>query len=166
MWTLLRSPADWETYRQTVAQDNNAVGTPIVWGHGPRDYPCLVITYVPPRQPNELPKMISAYTYYTDIEPLLAALSEAGRLTMPAGVAAPAPELQAADMQQRRPTQDSFNRWVAALLLTHAHYLVNTGICRQEQYEDKLTEFLGLVKTQADQSMEAHLQRMRQAQEG
>lgn len=129
MWTLLKSIEDWAAYQVDTAKRLSLGGENIAWGSGPQSYPALVCTLLPPRPAGTDPKLYSAYVYMSDAEELFKA---AGRKV----VDPDAPVL---------PNQKQFNRWVAAQQMTVAHFLVETGICKEGQYEDKLLEMITKV---------------------
>jgi len=126
MWTLLKNAADWATYQTDTARRLSLGGENIAWGSGPQSYPALVCTLLPPRPAGTDAKLYSAYVYLADAEELFKA---AGRKI--ADPDAPVP-----------PNQKQFNRWVAAQQMTVAYFLVETGICKKEQYEEKLLEMI------------------------
>lgn len=130
MWTLLADEAAWIAYRTQIAQQMGITGMSINWGTGPREYPCMVCSYMPPPGPNA-PRPVSAYMYLADAENLFKA---AGRTTVDPDA-------------QRPPSQSSFNRWVSAHLLTMVHFLVETSICKEGQYEEALAIMLEKVDT-------------------
>lgn len=129
MWTIVNTPADWVAYQLKTAKELQLLPERIKWGEAPQDYPCMVSTLMPPRPAGTEPKVYSAFVYMADCEELFAA---GGRKF----VDPDAPVL---------PNQSQFNRWVAAELLTVAHFLTETGICRQAGFEEKLLEMLTTV---------------------
>jgi len=135
MWTLLRNSVDWERYCQQMGQQIGAVGTLTQWGSGPKEYPALVCSY----QASPL-KVVSAYVYETDARILIQALGTPLNDNVP--VAAPAVQAAASP---NNPKQGEFNKWAAAHFLTVAHFLIETGICTKQAFEQKLTEALSLV---------------------
>jgi hypothetical protein len=144
MFTLLRGVTDWEAYQTKVSRESGYVGVFIDWGQGPREYPCLVSTYLPPTRPAESPRLVSAYVYESDVEVLLCALRDAGRpVTVPA---APAAGRGHPEVPGHKPDQQAqFNRWVSAHLLVQAKISRETGLCKPEQFEEWLLEALELV---------------------
>lgn len=137
MWTLLKGSADWERYQQAVARESGYTGTPIAWGAGPAEYPALVSTYLPPPRPGDQPRLVSAYVYEADVEVLLKALRDMGRI-----VAIPAhPEVGG----RQPPSQANFNRWMTAHTLVWAKIAREVCCVKPEQYEEWLLEALGLV---------------------
>lgn len=129
MWTTLKSPADWAEYQVTTAKGLQVLPERVGWGHGPVSFPCLVCTLFPPRPPGTDPRAYSAFVYLSDAEQLFAA---EGRKFVERGTVLP-------------PTQGQFNRWTAAQMLTVVHFMVETGICKKDQFEEKLLESIELV---------------------
>lgn len=135
MWTLLRNSLDWERYCQNMAQQTGATGTLVNWGQGPKEYPALVCSY----QASPL-KIVSAYVYETDARQLIQSLGT----PLNADVPVAEPVVPAAE-SSNNPKQSEFNKWAAAHFLTLAHYMIETGICTRQGFEQKLTEALSLV---------------------
>jgi hypothetical protein len=127
MWTVLRGHADWERYQQAVAAQSGYVGTPINWGGGPKEYPCLVSTYLPPPRPGEQPRLVSAYVYESDAQALLKA---APRHPEAGGV--------------QPPGQANTNRWHTAHDLVWAKIAREVCCVKPEQFEEWLLEALEL----------------------
>ena len=73
MWTLLRTVKCWEAYQKETATTLGVLGLPIEWGKGPKEYPALVSTYMPPTLPGQPPRLVSAYVFRGDAEILLKA---------------------------------------------------------------------------------------------
>jgi hypothetical protein len=130
-WTLLKSTEDWTEYQKRTAKTLRVSPTNVDWGSPPESYPCLVSTLFPPRPAGSQPRAYSAFVYESDAEEVMTA---AGRKMLDADMPLP-------------PTQAQYNRWMAAQMLTIVHYMVETGICKKEQYEDKLLESIELVDT-------------------
>jgi hypothetical protein len=131
-WTMLKAPPEWDQYRQQVARSQGVVPDAVAWGHGPQSYPCLVATLPTGTRPGEKLRLTSAYVYATDAEELLRA----------AGSGQQAPR---SPDDVALPGQKDFNRWTAAHLMVIAYYLVETRICKKDDYETKLLEALELV---------------------
>jgi hypothetical protein len=129
MWTTLKNAEDWAAYQIKTAKGLQILPERVSWGTGPNDYPCLVCSLFPPRPPGTDPKAYSAFVYQADCEELFAA---AGRKFLDRDAPVPANQAQ-------------FNRWVAAQQLAIVHFMVETGICKKEQFEDKLLESIELV---------------------
>lgn len=136
MWTLLRNAVDWDRYCQQMAQQVGSVGTLTQWGSGPKEYPVLVCSY----QASPL-KIVSAYVYETDARMLIQSLNTPLNDQVP--VATPA--TNKADTCPGNTTQGEFNKWAAAHFIVVAHFLIETGICSRQVFEQKLTEALSLV---------------------
>jgi hypothetical protein len=128
-WTLLRTRAEWDLFRATVAARAGCYATALAWGEGPAEYPCLVASVVQDDQAT----VRTAYVYAESARQLLAA--DTREPARSAGVG---------------PWQADFNRWTTAHLLTIVHFLVETGICSKKvnpetnkrQYEDLLLQSL------------------------
>lgn len=130
MFTVLLNVDDWRKYCEGMVAQLQLGTLKVEWGGGPKEYPCMVSSYLPTRTPGIPPKIISAYVYEHDVDRLKAA------------IAAAAPEAPAVADTVQPTTQGQFNRWVAAHILTIASFLTSTAICREGQYEAKLTEML------------------------
>lgn len=129
-WALIKDRDDWNKHCTEVTASHNMTAAQVAWGNGPMEYPCLAATLVSPPVPGGLAKLTTAYVYKADALALLHA----------AGVAVQAPGRDALS-----PTQDNFNRWLSAQVLTIIHFLVETRICKPGQFEEKLLEQLELV---------------------
>ena len=124
MWTLLKSAADWAQYRADVGVQSG-LGHGLSWGRGPAEYPCLVASI---HEPGSC-RMHVAYVYRGDAGALL---------DQPAPpVAAPASR---AAVERR-----AYDRSLAAGLLTLTELAIDTGLCRQEQFEQRWTANLAKV---------------------
>lgn len=146
MWTLLKAPEDWEEHKKVVARTMMVRDELVKYGAGPKTYPALVCSLIPPKTPDPSKHEVvinSAYVYEADAEILLKA---AGRHLRDPD--APVPS-----------SQREFNLWVAAQLMTITYYLVETGICapgvargeerkkaNETAYEDKLSEMRELAE--------------------
>lgn len=129
MWTTLKNADEWTAYQAKSAKELQILPERINWGTAPQDYPCLVCTLFPPRPPGTDPKAYSAFVYPADAEELMTA---AGRKFLDRD--APVP-----------PNQAQFNRWTAAQMLAIVHFMVETGICKKDAFEEKLLEGIELV---------------------
>lgn len=141
MWTLLRSTLCWEKYQQETSKNMGVVGVPISWGSGPTSFPALVCTYMPPQQPGQPAKLVSAYVYKSDAEALLAAMPAPPKAAPVATVTEIAPVAKPVDTSQ----QDNCNRYTAAHLLAIIKDLKSVNITTEERYEQSLMYFLRLV---------------------
>lgn len=130
MFTLLRHAEDWDQYRKQLAAQAGLSGVLINWGNGPKTYPCLVCST--DKGPM---RMISAYVYKADAEKLL-------RFAANSATVVPGPA-QVAPASAR--TLVDYYRHVAAHFLTVAYFMVETGLCKPEQFESKMIEFLAKV---------------------
>lgn len=128
-WSLLRSVADWNAYQQSFAAASDCAV--VDWGAGPRVYPCLIVSYC---LHAPLSRVISAYVYRDDALQLL----DAAQVKQRIGESLP-------DPTRKEPNQHDFNRWLTAHVLTLVYFMRETGICRPEQYEERLAESLALV---------------------
>lgn len=124
-WTLLKDRNDWNRHCTEVTAAHDMTAAQVAWGSGPVEYPCLAATLVTPPVPGGLSKLVTAYVYKADAATLLNA----------AGVTAETPAIN-------NPSQSQFNRWVSAQLLAMLYFMIETRICKQEQFEDKLLEML------------------------
>lgn len=130
MWTVIGSPDEWAAYTAKTALELRLSPSAVVWGPPPAAYPCLVSSHMPPHPAGTNPRVYSAFVHLADAEALFRA---AGRRTVDPD--APPPGA----------TQDQFNRWTAAQLLAIVKFLIETGICKKEQFEAAMVESLELV---------------------
>lgn len=142
MFSVIKSPADWEAHKTTVASAMSVPCARMTWGKGPQAFPCLLSSHIPPFPAGGTAAVYTAYVYIDDCEMLLKA---AGRLPEKKPDA-PAP-----------PDQRTHNRWVNANLMTVAYFLVETGICSQDRYETKLLEMVEKVDEYAKADKRAYL---------
>lgn len=115
MWTLLKAPGDWEEHKKVMARTMMVRDEMIEFGAGPKAYPALVCSLVPPALPTPNKHKIvvnSAYVYEADAEILLKA---AGRHLRDQDAAVP-------------PTQDEFNRDMAAKFLAMIDREIKVGL--------------------------------------
>lgn len=129
MWSKISSKEAWVKYCIKVASDLQISPETITWGEGPKEYPCLVSSILPPRSPGANPRAYSAFVYRSDFQLLEDAKSAAA----------------VKEPSVNNPTQDNFNRWITAQMLTVIHYLTATGICKPEGFEDNLLSFVEVV---------------------
>jgi hypothetical protein len=142
-WKLLRGEDDWKLYQTGLANEGTDIAS-IGWGHGPREYPCLVTSFSP--APN---KIVSAYVYPGDAEGLMKATA------VPDGVRAAAmpaevltePQEAASQDQEAEPEYDQAvaNEHTAAHLLAIVRVLVELGAITPEKYEKMLTAQLATI---------------------
>lgn len=128
MWTILKERSAWEIYKEVLVGQLGLGGSTVDWGSPPGEYPCLVCSHAPPPPPGGTARVYSAFVYLKDARKLIP--------VQPAGH----PEAGGQPDQQ-----DLFNRWMAAQNLTILHFLIETGICKREAFEDRMLEFLGKV---------------------
>lgn len=133
MWTLIRTQADWTEYQIKTARELMVTDRQIDWGKGPRAYPCLACTHMPPRPSGSEPRLYTAYVYER----------EATELVRAAGKQVHDPDVP------RPPSQHQFNRLTAAQLLAVAYFLIETGIATEDKYQAKILEMLDLVDDRA-----------------
>jgi hypothetical protein len=140
MWQCLRTFSDWTDYQLRF---NKTLGDDTAlrprWGAGPQTYPCLVAAMVDHSPRVDGPDngfVRCAFVYPADAQALLA-------LTVP-----PAQQqaVRGDPLRQQAapagPTQFQFNRWITAEVMAIIHFLVATGICKEEQFEAQLLEQL------------------------
>lgn len=116
-WTLLRNQDDLTEFRRNAETQSQL---PYTWGPLPSKYPCMVSSVR-----LSIDRTISAYVYLDDARGLV---DYVDRQTGPV-----------------TPNQAQFNRWVAAQTLAIVHYMVETGICKKDQFEAKLQSCLEVV---------------------
>lgn len=144
MWTVLKSIKCWERYQNETAQSLGVAGLPVAWGTGPKEYPALVCTYMPPIQSGQPPKLVSAYVFRGDAETLLKACGVETGAAVP--VARPVPPMpQVTVRHPDQPQQGDFNRWVTAYLLAMTRELREVGALKATPFEQSLLESLSLV---------------------
>lgn len=122
---LLRNNDDWHSYKEQTKRGREELVPEDAFGHGPKEFPCLVATYY-----NELlpMKIAICYAYQQDAADLLNCCDS--------GKSLPA----AAPMDPR----ETF-RSMSAHILTITHFLVETGICKAPQYEAQYIAMLARV---------------------
>lgn len=118
-WVLLKTINDWEKYKKDIIIKFGLGDLPVSWGNGPREYPCLVVTYMPAN--NITAKLVSAYVFMSDAELLLRSKIK------------------------DTSSQDNYNRWVAAYLLALVRELKELGALKDTSFERSLIEGLQLV---------------------
>lgn len=156
MFKLIQGPADWEQHRKEVALSLNITGQLVTWGKGPQSYPCLVASL----QTGPL-RINTAYVYPQDARVLLnavAALESSEAIPLEAGgdafgqqaVKQAAPAIPPSMQQQ-------FNVHVTAQLLAMTYYIVESGLCTKEAFEQKLAQFTAQVDQWHTEDIEAKL---------
>ena len=141
--TTLRNVAEWDQYRHEMAARYGLEAAVVRFGAGPQAYPCCVASVR-----KDVETVASAYFYVAD----------AIRLLQEAGAPLPKPEPPPAPATALDPESIKENaRMVSANLLAIVHFLVETGICRTEQYEEVLNAKLAEV----DQNERAALDAIR-----
>lgn len=132
-WDMLADRSDWNRHCTGFLTANNMSPHQVVWGAGPVEYPCLVATMLVPAAAGGTAGMRSAYVYKADAVALLKM----------AGLSVPEPG--AAAQVAGNATQNQFNRWVSAQMLTVIKFMVDTGICKPGQFEERMIESLEMV---------------------
>lgn len=130
-WDLIKDREDWNRHCSAFIVANNMSPHQVVWGSGPVEYPCLAATILLPAAPGGTGKLTTAYVYKADA---LALLGAAGLTVAEPGATAPGST-----------TQNQFNRWVSAQMLTVIAFMVDTGICKPGQFEERMIESLEMV---------------------
>lgn len=136
---LLRNPADWMGLQQQACAAHGLTPNEVVWSGLPPEFPCLAGVKIL-TGPGQRPEAHVCCFLPQGARYLLAALEGTqsplqGPHRQSAPSAAPAVS----------PTLAETLRGVSANLLTVAHFLVETGICKKEQYLEKYTAFLAQV---------------------
>lgn len=153
-WVLLKDVQDWEAYQTRVAVLLNVPATMVQWGMPPAQYPCLAATTT--REVNDG----TVHTHRTRLLTCLLYVGEALELVRAAGhtvlepppvftYAPPRVQPEPAPVESASAETAGWRRQVAeaqrstsANLLTIAHFLVETGICRRDAYEEQYQRFL------------------------
>lgn len=117
MWELVSSAADWTKFQDAQSAKAAPHGGAVVWGLPPQEYPCLVAPLIQPG------KVVCAFCYAADARRLLPARPAPAPAAAPQGVSA---------------AQNSFNRWLAAMSQAFAYFMVETGICTEDRFEEQL----------------------------
>jgi hypothetical protein len=156
MWTILRSIKCWEKYQQETAQSMGVQGMPIAWGNGPKEYPALVCTYMPPPQQGQPPKLVSAYVYLSDAEALMLAAGVKVAKPVPVQPIGPTTQVLTSDI----PHQGDFNRWVTAYLLALTREMRDVGALKADRFEQSLAQSLQLVDEVATEKKDAILSKL------
>ena len=141
MWTVLKSIKCWERYQNETAQSLGVAGLPVAWGTGPKEYPALISTYMPPVQAGQPPKLVSAYVYESDAAALYAAMGAKVSPPVTAKSVGPSAQILTSDI----PHQGNFNRWVTAYLLALTRELREIKALKPALFEQSLMESLQLV---------------------
>lgn len=141
--TLLASMADWDDYRQRLCQRLKLDPTVVHWGGGPRSYPCLVASIAPAPE-----RVVSCYVFVDDARRLLQAAGLAPGVAGPVTPPAPA-QSDVPRCVRARDVDLSF----IAHILTVVHFMVETGLCKQHQYEETYQRFLHEVQQLGDDSL-------------
>lgn len=167
-WFLLKSLADWDDFRRQRADVWGLDVADVQWGRGPQQYPCLVAAH---RLPNAQPaKVLAAYAYPEDAMRLLQAAGPNAQAIPPAPtappgmVAVPVGALSASalavqfaqvkEMLERisrlNASRKEHDRHSAAKLLTIVKILVDTGIIKEDQFEERFNAALAFVDQHGD----------------
>lgn len=134
-FAVLRSAAEWDAYKVTMAAALGLSPQTVTWGGGPQQYPCLVASLPISGAPI---KILSCYVYAAD----------ALRLLQSAGLQAlPVSALPAA----AAPAGITATNLVECCHSLIAHVLaiidldIRTGLYTEETYEENYTKFLAGV---------------------
>lgn len=138
MWTLLCTVTDWEKHQKDTMLSLGISGLSVLWGKGPKEYPCLVSTCLPTNAISPL-KLLSAYVFVSDARALIAAIDD--EQAVKKSFIGPRTE----KITQALPNQDNFNRWVSAYLLALVRELREIGAIKAELFENSLAESLQLI---------------------
>jgi hypothetical protein len=148
-FALLQSAVDWDNYRRDHAQRLGAVGQLAQWGKGPQEYPCLIASVMLPNN-----HIMCCYVFERDARELLQACGPG----TPAAIAAVNPD--ADDRVPKGLRQSDYNASFTAHLLTMMDFLIETGICRKDQYEDKYHAMLSDVDRMMAEDKQAAFDRL------
>ncbi len=151
MWTMIRNAEEWAAYCKATAARLMITSEQVAWGDGPKVFPCLVSTLLPPRPAGAPAKLVSAYVYPADAEELLKA---AGRKFLEPDQPVP-------------PNQKQFNRWATAMIMAMVKNDIKTGLfapmggedANKSAFESRLLEEIELV----DQYHGAEKERLRKS---
>jgi len=131
---LVKTPADWQTYQLSMAQQHNVHPNMVEWGSGPRQFPCLVAT----RMLSDERRFLSCYVYPHEALSLVEA-AQASQVLAGTGMAAQSVEVQGG------PTQEDFNKHTAAMLMAVVEELESMSVTSRERFEAALTRCLARV---------------------
>ena len=159
-WNLLRDENDWTIYQQNIASKINLPVAQIAWGTPPQTFPCLTtsVSVAPGR-------VLSAHVYYgaaKQLTRMVEALKGSPSVDeMKAQEASPQydpnAEGQDAPAESAETTvQAEHNRSVNAHVLTIIKLLVDTGIVKEDKYEQRYQAMLADV----DQSEQEQLYKL------
>lgn len=123
--TLLKDAQDWRAYREAFLDNHKLPEDGVVWGHGPKAFPCLVASCLLPALNTNVAQILSCYVFPEDARRLLEAAGQVQQLV--------------------GPRQDEFNRQVSAHLLALTNVMVETGIIKEEQFLKRLHGFHAFV---------------------
>lgn len=151
-WQVLQSAKDWDDFRMRIAEERNVQRNLVHWGAGPQKFPCMVDGYMP-----TMNKVVCCYVYPEDIAGLIHSMENLGlpvptqkQVAVQRAYTKAAQPLTEADPQQAATevpghTWKDFANSITAHLLTQTHFLVETGICKAEEYEQRYQSSLASV---------------------
>lgn len=124
-WSLLRDGSDWTTYQRLFVENEAKENIPLAFGNGPVSYPALVSAVQVELEAG--PLVLCAFIYPEDAQRLIEA-------------AAPAPSVKPLG-----PSQDNFNRYATANLLSLVQALVDAKLLSPAAYEEAVLGNLATV---------------------
>lgn len=153
--SMLQNETDWDDYRRSASLEYSVSSAQVEWGSGPKQFPCLIASY--PVSPT---KMVSCYIYLDDARRLLfcdaslagppADTDEDDAIELPPDqigdeVAVRAASLLSQLLVEKKVNRDDYERHVSAMLLTVVNLLVDTGIVKEDIFEQRLSNYQRLV---------------------
>lgn len=135
MWMRLNNLADWEQHKAEFVTSHSIQQQLVSWGSPPVEYPCLVDSMaISPV------KIVSAFVYRDDAVKLIPVPKQAqAQQAMQSD-----PQAQASAVPGH--TWKDFADGTTANLLTVIHFMVETGICTREKFEEVHTMFVHNVE--------------------
>lgn len=126
---LIRNPSEWTVYTRSMAQQAGVPPAMVVWGDGPKQYPCLVASIY--SQPSS--RFVTCYVYPAEARKLV----EAAGPRHAVDAASPPPAASVVSSE--------FHKSVAAHLLAIYHELESLNITNKERYEQLYVKYLAMV---------------------
>lgn len=147
MYMLINTVSDWKDYRESFCGGMKTPVDRVDWGEGPREYPCLVSTFISDTDGRLVAR--SAYVYCYDARRLLQAILDREQ-------ASQAAETQKATTDDNviGAAQRDYNRWASAHLLAIVSFLLDAKIMEEGDYEGRLLNMLDLVDRSRKQDAE------------
>lgn len=131
-WTVISSMTDWKAFMSTVARKYGMTVKDVELGvSGPSEYPALVQVRL------DLGKPRFNYVYVDHAQKLLDALP-ANRPTAKVSSG------------KANPSLDKFNEHVFAMGMALSYFVIETGIAKKKQFEEKLQEFKDLFREEKE----------------